>query len=103
MAYELARGTPIIDRDITPPRGMSAAIQRVLESFDSTMRSNLSVGMPNDLACLERDALKLGVRRRFDPGDLTSRRSASNGASRCRGFARFAPQSARRRTTPPSR
>jgi len=38
-------------------------------SFDSTMRSNLSVGMPIDLVCCERDSLKLGVRHRFEQGD----------------------------------
>ena len=38
-------------------------------SFDSTMRSNLSVGMPIDLICYERDSLELSKRRRFDDGD----------------------------------
>ena len=37
--------------------------------FDSTMRSNLSVGMPIDLAYYERDRLKLAARYRFAPGD----------------------------------
>jgi putative proteasome-type protease len=41
----------------------------VLVSFDSTMRSNLSVGMPIDLACCERDSLKLSARHRFEQGD----------------------------------
>jgi putative proteasome-type protease len=42
----------------------------VLVSFDSTMRSNLSVGMPIDLACCERDGLKLSARHRFEHGDV---------------------------------
>jgi putative proteasome-type protease len=33
------------------------------------MRSNLSVGMPIDLICYERDSLKVQWRRRFDEGD----------------------------------
>jgi putative proteasome-type protease len=41
----------------------------ILVSFDSTMRSNLSVGMPIDLLCLERDALKVGARHRFEQHD----------------------------------
>jgi putative proteasome-type protease len=41
----------------------------VLVSFDSTMRSNLSVGMPIDLLCYERDSLVVRMRRRFDQGD----------------------------------
>ena len=41
----------------------------VLVSFDCTMRSNLSVGMPIDLVCCERDSLRLAVRHRFEQGD----------------------------------
>lgn len=41
----------------------------MLVSFDSTMRSNLSVGMPIDLICYERDSLEVQLRRRFDEGD----------------------------------
>jgi putative proteasome-type protease len=33
------------------------------------MRSNLSVGMPIDLLCYERDSLEVRWRRRFDEGD----------------------------------
>ena len=33
------------------------------------MRSNLSVGMPIDLICYERDSLEVQMRRRFDDGD----------------------------------
>jgi putative proteasome-type protease len=33
------------------------------------MRSNLSVGMPIDLICYERDSLQVQMRRRFDHGD----------------------------------
>ena len=41
----------------------------ILVSFDSTMRSNLSVGMPIDLVCCERNSLKLGVRHHFAADD----------------------------------
>ena len=33
------------------------------------MHSNLSVGMPIDLICYERDSLKVRMRRRFDEDD----------------------------------
>jgi putative proteasome-type protease len=33
------------------------------------MRSNLSVGMPIDLLCYEKDTLQVRRRRRFDQGD----------------------------------
>ena len=66
---EAKYGKPILDRVITPATSLSDAIKCVLVSFDSTMRSNLSVGMPIDLAYYERDRLKLAVRYRFAPGD----------------------------------
>jgi putative proteasome-type protease len=62
-------GKPIIDRMITPATSLANATKCVLVSFDSTMRSNLSVAMPIDLACYERDALAVRKRRRFEPGD----------------------------------
>jgi len=66
---EAKYGKPIIDRVITPSTNLSDAMKCVLVSFDSTMRSNLSVGMPIDLVCCERDSLKLSVRHRFERGD----------------------------------
>jgi putative proteasome-type protease len=66
---ETKYGKPIIDRVITPSTSLTDAVKCVLLSFDSTMRSNLSVGLPIDLACYEHDSLKLHMRRRFDQGD----------------------------------
>jgi putative proteasome-type protease len=66
---EAKYGKPIIDPVITPSTNLTDATKCVLVSFDSTMRSNLSVGMPIDLVCYERDSLKVDMRRRFDQGD----------------------------------
>jgi len=66
---EAKYGKPIIDRVISPSTNLSDAMKCVLVSFDSTMRSNLSVGMPIDLVCYERDALRISIRHRFAPGD----------------------------------
>jgi len=66
---EAKYGKPIIDRVIRPATNLSDAMKCVLVSFDSTMRSNLSVGMPIDLVCYERDALRITIRHRFAPGD----------------------------------
>jgi putative proteasome-type protease len=66
---EAKYGKPIIDRVITHGTSLADATKCVLLSFDSTMRSNLSVAMPIDLVCYRRDSLKLEMRRRFDPGD----------------------------------
>lgn len=53
-------GKPILDRVITRSLGMQRAVKCALVSMDSTIRSNLSVGLPLDLTCIRRDALKLG-------------------------------------------
>ena len=66
---EAKYGKPIMDRVIDPSTSLSDAAKCVLVSFDSTMRSNLSVGMPIDLICYERDALEVRKRRRFEQGD----------------------------------
>jgi putative proteasome-type protease len=66
---ETKYGKPILDRVITRETSLADAAKCVLVSFDSTMRSNLSVGMPIDLLCYERDSLQVGKRRRFDERD----------------------------------
>ncbi|MCV7179129.1 peptidase [Mycolicibacterium sphagni] len=66
---ETKYGKPILDRVLTQETPLADATKCVLVSFDSTMRSNLSVGMPIDLICYERDSLEVRWRRRFDEGD----------------------------------
>jgi putative proteasome-type protease len=66
---ETRYGKPIIDRVIARFTPLADAAKCVLVSFDSTMRSNLSVGMPIDLICYERDSLAIRMRRRFEEGD----------------------------------
>ncbi len=66
---EAKYGKPIIDRVLTPSTTLADATKCVLVSFDSTMSSNLSVGMPIDLVCYERDSLEIRKRRRFNEGD----------------------------------
>jgi putative proteasome-type protease len=66
---EAKYGKPIIDRVVTPATTLADATKCILVSFDSTMRSNLSVGMPIDLVCYERDSLEIRMRRRFEQSD----------------------------------
>ena len=66
---ETKYGKPVIDRVISRFTPLEDTIKCVLVSFDSTMRSNLSVGMPIDLLCYERDSLLVHKRRRFEEGD----------------------------------
>lgn len=66
---ETKYGKPIIDRVITPTTSLADGVKCLLISFDSTLRSNLSVGMPIDLLCYRRDSLRANLRRRFEEGD----------------------------------
>lgn len=66
---ETKYGKPIIEQVITRSTSLNDAAKCALASFDSTMSSNLSVGMPIDLICYERDSLAVRMRRRFDQGD----------------------------------
>jgi putative proteasome-type protease len=66
---ETKYGKPILDRVIDSSTRPDDVAKCVLVSFDSTMRCNLSVGMPIDLICYERDALQIRKRRRFEQGD----------------------------------
>ena len=66
---EAKYGKPIIDRVIAPATSLADAVKCVLISFDSTMRSNLSVGMPIDLLCYERGSLRVTMRHRFEADD----------------------------------
>ena len=66
---EAKYGKPILDIGVTAEASLEDATKCVLVSFDSTMLSNLSVGMPIDLLCYERDSLVVTLKRRFDTGD----------------------------------
>lgn len=62
-------GKPVIDRVITRATSLSAATKCILVSFDSTMRSNISVGLPIDLVSYETDQLRVRMQRRIDETD----------------------------------
>lgn len=62
-------GKPILDRVVTPETSLEEAQKAALLSMDSTLRSNLSVGMPLDLAVIEVDTLRIGSSRRIEAGD----------------------------------
>jgi len=66
---EAKYGKPILDLAVTPSATLEDATKCVLVSYDSTMLSNLSVGMPIDLLCYARGALCVTMKRRFDVGD----------------------------------
>jgi putative proteasome-type protease len=51
-------GKPVLDRVITPETPLAEAAKCALVSMDSTMKSNLSVGMPLDLVVYDVNALQ---------------------------------------------
>ena len=60
-------GKPILDRIIRPEVSLEDAARCALVSLDSTIKSNLSVGPPLDLAILCRDAFTLARKVRLEP------------------------------------
>jgi len=75
-------GKPILDRAVNYETEMPDALKVGLISMDSTMRSNLGVGMPIDILTVRRDALKSEIGHRIEPGepyfhDLRERWSAA--------------------------
>lgn len=62
-------GKPILDRVVTPDISLVDAQKAVLLSMDSTLRSNLSVGMPLDLLVIEAGACAPALSRRIEAND----------------------------------
>lgn len=59
-------GKPILDRIIRPYVSLEDAARCALVSLDSTMKSNLTVGPPLDLAFVPRGALQVTHKERYD-------------------------------------
>ena len=66
---ETKYGKPIIDRVVTRETGLTEATKCTLVSFDSTMRSNISVGLPIDILTYEVDSFRVAKQRRIDEQD----------------------------------
>jgi putative proteasome-type protease len=75
-------GKPVLDRAVSFETDLYDALKVGLVSVDSTMRSNLSVGMPIDVLVVRRDACDAELIYRIEPGepyfhDLRERWSAA--------------------------
>ena len=62
---ETKYGKPILDRIITPSTSLEDTARCAMVSLDSTMRANLSVGPPLELAIYRTDSLAAPVHRVF--------------------------------------
>lgn len=75
-------GKPILDRAVNFNTDLYDALKLAMISMDSTMRSNLGVGLPVDMLVLRRDAIDPEVNQRIEAGepyfhDLRERWSAA--------------------------
>ncbi len=77
-------GKPILDRVITPNTPLQDALKAAMVSMDSTLRSNLSVGMPLDLTVLKPHEYGIAHTRRLEPDDKAFRRISEHWADALR-------------------
>ena len=73
-------GKPILIRAYDPKMSFEETAKLLLVSFDSTVKSNLSVGMPLDMLFYERDSYRIGYQKRIT-GDDPYFRTISDGWS----------------------
>lgn len=66
---ETKYGRPIILRAFEPDMSFEDAIKLLFVSFDSTLKANLSVGLPLDLLTYETDSFEVGHERRVKADD----------------------------------
>lgn len=66
---ETKYGRPILVRAYDPEMSFEAAVKLLMVSFDSTIKANLSVGLPLDLLMYETDALEVKTEQRIEEDD----------------------------------
>src|SRR5690606_20510511 len=66
---ETKYGKPILVRAYDPSMTLAETVKLLMVSFDSTVKSNLSVGLPLDLLFYERDTFAVTYRRRIGSDD----------------------------------
>jgi putative proteasome-type protease len=66
---ETKYGKPIIIRAYEKTMSFAETVKLLLVSFDSTLKSNLSVGLPLDLLFYEKDAFRVSLKKRIAQDD----------------------------------
>ena len=66
---ETKYGRPILVRAYDPDMSFEAAVKLMMVSFDSTVKANLSVGLPLDLLLYETDTQAVRSQRRIEEDD----------------------------------
>jgi putative proteasome-type protease len=77
-------GKPVIDRVVTPNTPLQEAAKCALISMDSTLKSNLSVGLPLDLLVYQADSLKVDSLIHIDESNSYFRMIRSSWGQRLR-------------------
>jgi putative proteasome-type protease len=85
-------GKPILDRAARYDIGIADAVKLVLVSMDSTLRSNVTVGLPIDLFLYRRDAFKTDLRRRITEDDRYFRQLREHWSAALRDAYRALPR-----------
>ena len=75
---ETKYGRPIVVRAYRPDMTLEEALRLILVSFDSTLRANLSVGLPLDIQVIPKDALRATHDRRIEESDKYFRELSTN-------------------------
>jgi putative proteasome-type protease len=91
-------GKPVLDRVITPDTPLDEAAKCALVSMDSTLKSNLSVGLPLDLVVYEADKLSRPTRwcasTRTTPTSRCCTTAGARSCARCSTASRTRPGTA---------
>jgi putative proteasome-type protease len=66
---ETKYGKPIIVRAYDKEMSLAETVKLLIVSFDSTLKSNLSVGLPLDLLFYEKDSYRVGLKKRIGQDD----------------------------------
>ena len=99
-------GKPVLDRAVSYDIDLYDALKIGLISMDSTMRSNLSVGMPIDLLVVRRDTCDAELIYRIEPGEPYFTICANAGRRLCAQLIspfRGRPTAAADDSSPPTR
>lgn len=89
---EIKYGKPIIIRAYDRDMSFAEAAKLLMVSFDSTIKSNLSVGLPLDMLFYERDTYRVGFRKRITHDDAYYRTISEGWSSALRNAFKSLPE-----------
>ena len=88
---ETKYGKPILVRAYDPQMTFAETAKLLMVSFDSTLKSNLSVGLPLDMLFMERDAYKIALQKRVGADDPYYRQISDGWSDALRNAFRSLP------------